>query len=220
MALVNISNSTFDAALAAVPAPFGPFTRSGTTTDLDALPRVEPNSETPYEVVGQGSVRLWISYEELTNPGVLQNRLRKAYGLKFRMYEAQRVSEIIYRYLANITPLTMTNEQYQDAIHLFQYIVPIVGHLNPLFNYSELSRANQVDATFTVSGTGASRSVVNNSTGLIDKYLWAWGDNTFSYVEDPSAHVYAADGTYTIRLIAVGRGGVDQHSVSVTVDVP
>lgn len=224
MALVNVSNSTFDTALGLVPAPFGPLTRSGTTTDLDALPRQEPNSEVKYEVAGQGGVHFYISYEELTTPDVLQNRLEKAYGISYRLREAQLVVEAIFRVIGGINILTLTKTQYQSAMHMFQYLVPIIGHLNPKFNYSELSKENKVDASFTISTapSAAYRTVVNTSTGLIDGYVWDWGDGTYSFEKNPAPHQYTADKNPTyVRLIAYGEGGVDIHtSPAQNVDVP
>lgn len=225
MALVNVSNATFDTALGLVPAPFGPFTRAS-GVDLDALPRVEPNSETRYEVVGQGGVHLFISYEELTNPYILQDRLRKAYGLAYRFREAQQVTSAIAVALNTIDAIDVTPAEYQDMMHLFQYLVPIVGHLNPKFNYSELSRDNAVNASFTVSTapSAAYRTVVNTSTGLVDRYIWEWGDGDVTIQlageDDPAPHQYDADGTYVIKLTAIGAGGVDVHTDSEVVNVP
>jgi hypothetical protein len=212
MALVNVSNATFDAALALVPAPWGPLTRSGTTTDLDTLPRVEPNSETKYEVVGQGSVHFFISYEELTNPAVLDNRLRKAYGIQFRFYEVQTMVEALSILFQDIDPLDVDAEQYQELMNLFVYLVPLTGNLMQKFSYSELSNDNKVDASFTISTapSAAFRTVVNTSTGLITNYVWDWGDGTYSFEEDPAPHEYLVDANPVyVRLFAFGAGGVD-----------
>lgn len=228
MALTQISNATFDAALAAVPGPYGPLTRTGSSpaTDLDALPRVEPNARTEFEVVGQGSVHFFISYEQLVNTDLLNDKLREAYGIKFRFNEAREVAETIFRYLDSVDPLALTVAQYQEYMRLWQYIVPIIGHLNPQHSFQEVTRANIVDAAFTTSAapTAGHRTVVNTSTGLVDYYLWDWGDGAVSLqvagAAVPSPHLYAVDGTYVIRLIAVGPGGVDEHSDSEVVNVP
>jgi hypothetical protein len=221
MALVNVSNATFDAALALVPAPFGPLARAA-GVDLDALPRVEPNSMTQYLVDAQGPVQLYISYEELTTPDVLNQKLRKAFGIAYRFREAQVLVEALNYLLQEVDVLTLTAEEYQEYMALFQYLVPITGHLNPKFNYSELSKSNEVDASFTVSTapSAAHRTVVNTSTGLISRYVWDWGDGELSFEEDPAPHAYAVDGTYVIRLFAFGAGGVDIYEDSETVNVP
>lgn len=224
MALATISNSTFDTALGLVAAPYGPLTRSGTTTNLDTTPGALPNSMISYEVVGQGSVHLFVSYEELTNPAVLNAKLREAYGLAFRYREALLIVEALFRTLNTVSPISVTADQYQDMIHLFQYLVPIIGQLNPKFSYSELSNANAVVANFTISTApdASHRTVVNTTTGLATDYFWDWGDGTFSVGEDPAPHQYLVDANPVyVRLIAFGPGGVDiKTSAAQNVNVP
>ncbi len=44
------------------------------------------------------------------------------------------------------------------------------------------------------------------STGVITSYLWTFGDGTTSTEQNPS-HLYAASGTYTVKLKVTGPGG-------------
>jgi large repetitive protein len=68
--------------------------------------------------------------------------------------------------------------------------------------------------------TGRSCSV--SSTGTTDphgirSYSWNWGDGTaLSTGASPSAHVYAAAGTYTITLVVTDNWG---RTTTVTRDV-
>jgi PKD repeat protein len=71
---------------------------------------------------------------------------------------------------------------------------------------------NAPTATFTASCNA--RTCAVNSTGTADTdggirgYSWNWGDNTaLSTGASPSAHVYAAAGTYTITLAVTDNWG-------------
>jgi uncharacterized delta-60 repeat protein len=73
-------------------------------------------------------------------------------------------------------------------------------------------------AGFTATVDGATATFGNSSTGA-SSYVWDFGDSLSSTEASP-AHVYAADGIYTVTLIATGPCGTDTFTQSVTVAAP
>jgi PKD repeat protein len=57
----------------------------------------------------------------------------------------------------------------------------------------------------------------DNSTGDITAWNWDFGDGTSSTDQNPPAHTYSTDGSYTVQLTVSGPGG--SHSASVTIVV-
>ncbi len=57
----------------------------------------------------------------------------------------------------------------------------------------------------------------NISVGVVDEYIWLFGDGDSSQLVSPS-HRYNAPGTYTVTLIAINDAGEGQSSQSVTID--
>lgn len=203
----TISNATFAAACAAVPGPFGPLTRVG---DLEAATVPVPNSHIRFAVTGQGGLAFYISYDEMSRAGVRNDVLREAYGLPYIVNELKTFIEVLYNASLQMDDiLTATAEEYRDVFNLFKYYPAIIG-LTPVHSFSEMSKSNELVASFTMSGTGATRAVVNTSTGYDQAtafWIWDWGDGEYSYVENPTPHTYAVDGTYDVRLLVGGRGG-------------
>jgi PKD repeat protein len=66
-------------------------------------------------------------------------------------------------------------------------------------------------ANFSYSGGSLTITFTNTSTDA-DSYLWDFGDGKSSTEESP-VHVYAAAGTYTIKLIATGVGGAKSEKM-------
>jgi PKD repeat protein len=214
----TVANGAFDSLAAAVPAPFGPLTRVGS---LATEPRVLPNSGTRIAVTGQGSVAFEISYDELNNPGVRDGVIAEAYGFRNALLDLKTFAEAVYRETSQIDLFTGTEAQYAEAMRMFQYFEPIIGL--PGVKYWDIEhKANVIKASFTYSGTGASRTFVNTTVGYgITQWFWDFGDGTYSYVEDPAPKTWAADGVKVVRLIATGRGGGShEYKTSITVDVP
>jgi hypothetical protein len=216
----TITNAQFNTAVGLVPGPFGPLTRVG---NLEAADVPQPNSHIRFAVTGQGGKAFFISYDELSRPDVRDDVIREAYGLGYIINDLKDFAEILNASAARLNVLTSTPEQYRDTFNLFKTYPPIIG-LTPVFDMSEQSKSNILKVSFTVSGTGANRSVVNTSTGYDltnTTWDWDWGDGTaHSTVEDPTPHTYAADGSYTITLRAGGRGGRGKDAKVVVVDVP
>ncbi|MGF1637000.1 MAG: PKD domain-containing protein [Cyclobacteriaceae bacterium] len=78
-------------------------------------------------------------------------------------------------------------------------------------------------ADFTFVATEGTGSVVftNTSTNGL-QYLWDFGDNSEESTETSPTHVYAASGTYTVKLTALGESGttpsIKEQEVAVTRD--
>ncbi len=70
-------------------------------------------------------------------------------------------------------------------------------------------------AAFSSSPNLLSADFVDNSTNATS-WAWDFGDGNTSTLQNPS-HLYAANGTYTVTLIATGPCGPDTTSASVTV---
>jgi PKD repeat protein len=60
---------------------------------------------------------------------------------------------------------------------------------------------------------------INTSTGPITSWSWEFGDGSASLAEHPT-HTYTIPGTYTVRLLAVGRWGADTKITPITVGQP
>ena len=78
-------------------------------------------------------------------------------------------------------------------------------------------------ANFTMtpaSGTAPlSVAFTNTSSGSVTTYSWNLGDGTTSTQATPPSHVYSVAGMYTITLTAIGPGGSETKTASVTVNV-
>lgn len=72
------------------------------------------------------------------------------------------------------------------------------------------------NAAFTASVNGASATLNNTTTGATS-YSWNFGDTQTSTAQNPPAHTYAANGAYTITLIATNSCGSDTATQQVTV---
>ena len=157
----TITNSQFNTACAAVPGPFGPLTRVG---NLEAATVPVPNSHIRFSVTGQGGKAFEISYDELSKPDVRDDVIREAYGVGYIINDLKEFVELLNAAAARLNVLTSTPADYHDVFQLFKYYPAIIG-LTPVHNRAELSKNNKIEANFTTSGSGASRSVVNTSTG-------------------------------------------------------
>lgn len=69
---------------------------------------------------------------------------------------------------------------------------------------------------FTATTNDATVSV-NNTTTNATSYAWNYGDGTTSTLQNPAAHTYASNGTFTITLIATNSCGSDTASHDVTI---
>lgn len=215
--LATVSNATFESAAALVPPPFGPLTRVGS---LESTPRALPNSVTPIAVTGQGSVPFLISYNDMQNEGVRNRIIAEAYGVNYLFVQMfQHIKVLYFQMAAESNLLTASKTQLAPWMRMLKTLPAFMAN-SPYRAFIEVDKNKKVRARFTVSGTGANRTVVNTTTGEALYYLWEWGDGTTSILKDPPTKTYAADGTYIIKLYAIGPGGEDQWQISQVVDVP
>jgi PKD repeat protein len=63
-------------------------------------------------------------------------------------------------------------------------------------------------AAFNATPSGKTITLSNNSTGTSNTYLWSFGDNTTDVTATPTK-TYAADGTYSIKLVVSNACGKD-----------
>lgn len=67
-----------------------------------------------------------------------------------------------------------------------------------------------IPATFTNLSTGNG----------INSYRWTFGDGTYSYVQNPPAHIYSDPGTYVIQLVITNSEGCMDSMMSATIIRP
>ncbi len=103
---------------------------------------------------------------------------------------------------------TATNTVTGDTSEFAQCIQVVLGPPDAQFAASPTTG----DAPLTVDFT-------DQSAGLIDTYLWRFGDGQTSTLQNPS-HVYTNPGTYTVRLTVTGPGGTDTITRTIIVTDP
>ena len=79
----------------------------------------------------------------------------------------------------------------------------------PIADPGALTRSTKAGASLKFDGT--------KSTGSIDKYQWAFGDDTASAEGATVEHIYEKDGDYTATLTVRGAGGFSSASIAVSV---
>lgn len=222
----TITNTQFDAAAAAVPAPFGPVTRQenvGTATPNSHLP-VLVRSAAPF------SRDFRISYSDLLD---VERRNR----VFFNAHEADNVIHLMLGSIVRAAAAVhLTNNFAPMTDANFQRFIRTLRFLNNLFGVVPIEAWKEVDADETVrigSPTGNTALAYSLSipvTGAADYVVVDFGvpaatpHNPTGRVFNLSAggvatatNTYAAAGTYQVTIIAVGAGGVDFRRVSATV---
>lgn len=117
----TINNATFDAALAAVPAPYGPLTRSGTTTNLEAGTRPAPNSDIRFHVKSAAGYDVYISYEEVVSADKYAPILKKAHGVRSVVNDFKTYINALDLALDTVSnPFTLSDAEVQAILRLFQ----------------------------------------------------------------------------------------------------
>jgi PKD repeat protein len=219
MAYTTVDNTAFDALLAAVPAPFGPLTRTGTDTDLDTAPTVAPNSQIKYHVLSAAGVDVYISADELGDADVTLAICRDAHGESTVLLDLDGFSQAIATVFNALgDPLAIDHADYIPIFRAFQNLKELLG-LIPSMEWTDAGDvADPVVADFTATPAALVVSFVNNGTEA-DATIWGWdfGDGNFDSDWTPGDHTYAAAGTYTITLYVFGPYGwtVDTQEVIV-----
>lgn len=228
MPLTTVNNSTFDTALAAVASPYGPLTRTGTTTDLDTVPMISPNSNIPYRVKSAVGVDVDISYDQLAIAAVAEEIIEEAHGeagvlLKLEAWVLQLAAIVNH---ANFNALTAAPGTLMRLLKAFQAL-PLLGIRIPFDGYAEVSPDKNVplDANFTLVDNSDVAEVTNTSTGKYHFGMIWWGDGHLELIDSVDVqplitHDYAdaAADTYTIRMWLIGYDGeTDVKTDTITV---
>jgi len=106
--------------------------------------------------------------------------------------------------------LTVSSAGGSDTENKVNYI--IVSEPAPVAEFSGAPTSGAAPLTVTFSDA---------STGAVSSYQWDFGDNTTSTAQNP-IKIYAAAGSYTVSLTAVGSGGISTETKTdyVIVGVP
>ncbi len=228
MPLTTVDNSDLDTLLAAYAAPYGPLTRTGTTTDLDTNPMISPNSNIPYHVKSAVDVDVHISYDQLSNAFVAKDIVEDAHGeasalLKFEAWVLQLAAIVNH---ANFNALTAAPGTLQMLLSAFKAL-PLLGIRIPFEGYPEVSpdKNTVLNATFSVVDSSDVATVTNNSTGKYHFGMIWWGDGHLELIDNVDVqptivhdYAHAAAATYTIRMWLIGYDGqTDVHTDTITV---
>lgn len=217
---IDVTNALLDARLAAVvAAEDGPWTRTGTLTDLDTIPYSRPNSDTQYHVKTASGHDVYISYDELADVLVRLGALREGLGVLAIFNDLKKLVTYLSTALANVPAFTATEEQYTQvfgAIQASRFLAAII----PYDAWVEIQpNGSPVDAVFSLGAPSGNDVVVTDtSVGLETWRLWDFGDGVTSQREDtPFTYTFPGAGTYDVTLTIIGPYGSDQHTEQVTI---
>lgn len=229
MPLSTITNATLDAALAAIPGPYGPLTRTGTDTDL-SVNAVAPNSmlKLHFKSTVNTDVDIYASYDQLVDDTqVRDDILEGAFGLRAKFVKLDawvtQMNAVING--ANFNALTMdnywVNSAWMSILRMFVSLVEI-GIDIPFEAYHEVDGHNRetLNAAFTLVDSANIVTFHNTSTGQYQIALVDWGDNHVElWKGEDLVHDYSGEaaGNYTVRLVIVGPKGVDFATDTVVV---
>ncbi|APU89040.1 PKD containing protein [Virus Rctr85] len=213
MGFTDIDNTDLNTAAAAVPAPFGPFTRVGNAAD------VSPNSHLPVEMTAfAGAKTFFVSYDTLSSADLLQDFIKNTFGIDYLIWQLKLALEVLDANAKDIAPPLATVPEQQEILKSLAIIPTLFGTF-PWKALIENDPSLKVVADFTGTPAGANLTLDQTVTGQAYLHLWDFGDGTTSLATDP-VKVYAADGTYVVRLIVIGAGGIVEVRKSFVIDVP
>lgn len=213
MPLSKKTNANFDTLAAAVKAPFGPFTRVGDVADLDV------NSHIPVECTTATSKTVYVSYDTLNNADLLEKFLQDNMGADYLFYQIALIVEVINANIKDIDPPPATLAEQREIL-LSLALIPTLFGTFPWKALLEHDNSLKVEADFTATEDGVDASIFHFAATVSGQHylrLWDFGDGETSLADNPD-HTYAADDTYTARLIVIGAGGVVEVVKEVVVD--
>lgn len=136
------------------------------------------------------------------------------------------VEGAVFAPYADITK-SNNNSNIEGQVIGLSYIQTAGGEIHS-YNFTQSVTGCGVTATPTVAGftintatqclSGNSYTFTNTSTGTSLTYSWNFGDNTSLVTSTSPIHTYTAAGTYTVKVVATGTGGVDSTTHTVTVN--
>jgi PKD repeat protein len=211
-----VTNAEFDAALALVPAPWGPATRAA-GTDLDTTP-INPNSEVRFLVLSASGDEAYITYSETLNLVLAVSIFEQSAGMQLALYNLTQLTEAIDTITTDATAfdaLALDDKTAQAFIRLFQ-AVPFILSAFPLEAWKEMEPiANDpLNADFTASFVDPTVTITAvTGDEQAGAFLWSWGDGSYSSERIPAPHTYVGADTYTVTLLLVGvYGEVSTHT--------
>lgn len=216
----NINNAALDAQLAAVTAAEnGPWTRVGTSTDLNTPPYARPNSDIEYHVKTADGFDVYISYDQIVDPLRRRAKFREAIGTRAVLKDLKDLVTFLTDALDAVNIYTVEEQAYTMYFRAFQAMRSLAAMI-PHDAWIEV-QGNQgvVNASF-VAGAPAGNDVqfTDNSTGAETWRLWDFGDNTISQRDDtPFTHTFPGPGVYEVTLTIIGPYGMDQQATNVTI---
>jgi hypothetical protein len=213
MTLATKTNGQFDTAAAAVPAPFGPFTR------VDNVAAVAPNSHLPVQCTAFGGTKtIYVSFDTLNDAKLLEAFIRDTFGIEYLLYQISLVSKVLAANIAEIDPPLTTAAEKQEILKSLSIIPTLFGTF-PWKAHIENDKSLEVQVDFSGTPSGADLALVQDIDGQYYLKLWDFGDGATSLDDNPT-HTYDLDGTYDVRLIVIGAGGIKEKRKSFTINVP
>lgn len=125
--MATITNTQVNTAAAAVPTPYGPFTR---VTDMTTLPT--PNDLQQIELVDANGNTLYMTYNELADAVAVQQILAKRYGKQYVLHALiNQVNTIntTLQTIRNANGQGYTDAEYRQVIALLRTINETSGYL-------------------------------------------------------------------------------------------
>jgi uncharacterized repeat protein (TIGR01451 family) len=101
-----------------------------------------------------------------------------------------------------------TNDSTGNTSEFAQCVLVETGPPVADFSAAPVSGEAPLTVTFT-----------DESTGVIDTYLWDFGDGNTSADQNP-VHTFTASGTYIVELTVTGPGGTDTATLTISVTAP
>lgn len=216
----TITNTNFDNAAALVPAPFT-ITRSGNVAAMG------PNSHMPVKVTAFSATKeLYVSYDTLNDTDRRNKWVEDNFGIETAIWKILLAAKIIDAHIDGYAPPPSTPAEQQAIFRALQTL-PTLFATMPLkavveADQSLVAKINIGTGTFPAATLTLTGSTITGSWqwGLID-----WGDDqveTIAYGDDiaTKSNVYAVDGTYTVRVMVMGPGGILESRKDFTINVP
>lgn len=109
----------------------------------------------------------------------------------------------------------------KDPVHIYTdygiYTAKLTATnaVGPTLKSEVIAVAVDAEAIFTVNTSGKRLTITNSSLNA-DSYAWDFGDGTTSTDKDPAAHMYAATGKHTVKLVATNEFGDDAQEMELS----
>lgn len=219
------TNAQFDARLAAVPAPFGPLTRVGTDTDLDTAPTYDPNIYMEFHVKTALGGDMHISYVQLANTMVTNQKARAAHGQYTAMWDMVSLMTALGNIKNGMTDaeLFALGFNFWRKIMLAFGAIPYLDAIIPFNRFTEVEGVKLMKADFSYVDSGGQLATFTDLSENEEYATWSMfiaGDGKpASFMEGlPASYDYGSAGTYNATLILINHSqGVVYKELAITV---